>query len=101
MLTYLVYVVVLNYGVKASIQVIEEVNDLHRRGGGRESREADNVWEVDRDLLERLGYYWLAVDQLGSYRSDKDNKKYMRSLPWYRARNKDDTFTCLWSDLTS
>ena len=51
----LVDVKVLDGGVEAGVEVVEEVDDLKRRRVGRHRREADDVGEVDRHRVVVLG----------------------------------------------
>ena len=51
---HLVDIIVINSGVKHGVEVIQEVNNLHRRAHSRNGGEANDVAEVNGDFLERF-----------------------------------------------
>ena len=64
---HLINIKVLNNRVEAGVQVIEQVNDLQGRGLCRQLCEANDVTEVDCDLVVGLRHDRLAHYQLGGY----------------------------------
>lgn len=54
---YLVNVKVLDDRVEGGVEIIEKVDDLQGRALGTEGGEADDVTEVDGDVVVRLGHH--------------------------------------------
>ena len=50
--------------VKQTVEVVEEVDDLHRTAGRRQLREADDVGEEDRHGIKHLRLHLAASLQL-------------------------------------
>ena len=61
---HLIDVVVGGNGVETCVEVVEQVDHLERRAGGRQRGEAHDVAEVDGHRFERLGYHRLALNQV-------------------------------------
>ena len=67
-------------------EVVEQVDHLERRAGGRQRREAHDVAEVDGHRLERLGYHRLALDQIVGHGPANATRRHSNILDcplWY------------------
>ena len=58
--THLVDVVIVNRGVEHGVEVVEEVHHLDGSTHGGDRREADDVAEVDGDVIEALRLHGLS-----------------------------------------
>lgn len=72
--TYLVNIKILDDGVEARVEVIEQINHLQGRALSWQTREAHDVAEVDRHLIVCLRDHALSENQLGRYRSAREDR---------------------------
>ena len=68
----LVDVVLLDDGVKGSVQLVQQVHDLHGRTAGREGGEADDVAEENGGAAEPFGLYRHSLLQAVSHPARQD-----------------------------
>ena len=61
--THLVDVVIVDRGVEHGVEVVEEVDDLDGRAHGGDRRKADDVAEVDGDVIEALRLHGLPHEE--------------------------------------
>ena len=78
-IAYLVDLKVLDYGVEACVQIVEKVDDLHRRGASGKRSEANDVAKVDGHHLVALWSHGRATQQLTGHRSASRGGKENRS----------------------
>lgn len=63
-MSHLVHIEVLDNGVEARIEIVQQVDDLQRGALSGEFCESNDVAEVDRYLIVSFGYHALTEDQL-------------------------------------
>ena len=72
--THLINIVAVDDVVEVRVQVVQKVHDFDGRAVGADGREAHDVGEVDRHLVERLWLHRLSDLQLVRYHSASDEK---------------------------
>ena len=81
---YLVHVVFRDGVIECSVEIVEEVDDLHRSALRRQGCEADDVWEVDGHAAIHTRLHLATSLQLVCYETGRT--KINNSLIWDRLR---------------
>lgn len=67
--TYLVHVKVFHDRIEAGVEIVQQIDDLHRGALRRYRGEADNIAKINSYLIIRFRYHRFAHDQLCRYGS--------------------------------